>query len=229
VEIRNSVDKTKVCPRANDYLNKAKRVEPAFLVLGVLMVTYSEAPVGESLRESRAASGLTLNEAAGYCSIPLTYMLKIEAGSSGPTAEVLRQLIRLYSSKDNAPATQPPGIERRSPQNGECEIDWVGLVKTASTRTNSQILEDVAHGVRALRGLGQAIPVIMRDVEADIMISLLDVSDPHLPVDIMQAFSLSAMQADELLASSVRRFERRALPTDIALLERLQMAPSTIY
>ena len=107
------------------------------------MVTYSEDAVGDSLRESRAAAGLTLNEAAGYCSIPLTYLLKIEAGSSGPTAEVLRQLIRLYSSKDNAPATQPPGIERRAPQNGECEIDWVGLVKTASTRTNAEILEDV--------------------------------------------------------------------------------------
>lgn len=190
------------------------------------MITFTEAAVGDSLRDSRTASGLTLNEAAGYCSIPLTYLLKIEGGSSGPTAAVLRQLIRLYSSTDNPPPTQPPGIERRAPTPGQCEIDWVGLVKTASSRTNVEILEEVAHGIRALRGFGAAIPVIMREVEADIMISLLDLSDPHLPVDIMQAFSLSAMQADEFLASSVRRFERRALPTDIALVERMQENPS---
>lgn len=190
------------------------------------MVTFTEAAVGESLRDSRAASGLTLNQAAGYCSIPLTYLLKIEAGSSGPTAEVVRQLIRLYSSSDNAPPTSPPGIERRDPTPGQCEIDWVGLVKNASSRSNIEILEEVAHGIRALRGFGAAIPVVMRDVEADIMISLLDLSDPQLPVDIMQAFALSAVQTDEFLAGSIRRFERRALPTDIALVERMHENPS---
>lgn len=190
------------------------------------MIAFTESAVGEALRDSRAASGLTLNEAAGYCSIPLTYLLKIEGGSSGPTAVVLRQLIALYSASESAPPTAPPGIERRAPTAGQCEIDWVGLVKNAATMTNVDILDEVAHGIRALRGFGAAIPVVMRDVEADIMISLLDLSDPHLPVDIMQAFSLSAVQADEFLAGSIRRFERRALPTDIALVERMQENPS---
>lgn len=190
------------------------------------MVAFSETAVGESLRDQRTASGLTLGEAAVRCSIPLTYLLKIEAGSSGPTAEVVRQLIRLYDVGD-----QGSGFEgdQRRPTRLECEIDWVGLVKTASSRTNLELLEEVAIGIRALRSFGEATPVIMREVEADILISLLDLDDPQLSVDIMRTFALSAVQADEFLAASVRRFERRAIPTDGIIVERIQSSPEVFY
>jgi transcriptional regulator with XRE-family HTH domain len=187
------------------------------------MVAFTTTAVGESLRDQRAASGLTLGEAAFRCSIPLTYLLKIEAGSSGPTAELLRQLIRLYGLAPDGPMFE--GDQRR-PTREECEIDWVGLVKTASSRTNLELLEEVAVGIRALRSFGEATPVIMREIEADIMITLLDLSDPHLLVDIMCAFSLSAVQVDEFLAASVRRFDRRSIPTDSIIVERIQAAPA---
>lgn len=190
------------------------------------MVAFSTTAVGESLREQRAASGMTLGEAAVRCSIPLTYLLKIEAGSSGPTAEVVRQLIRLYDVSDEA--TQFEGDQRR-PQRHECEIDWVGLVESAATRSNIELLEEVAVGIRALRNFGEATPVIMREVEADILISLLDRSDPQLPVDIMRAFALSAVQAEEFLSASVRRFERRAIPTDGIIVDRIQSSPEVFY
>jgi transcriptional regulator with XRE-family HTH domain len=147
------------------------------------VVAFSEAAVGESLRDKREASGLTMGEAARHCSIPLTYLLKIEAG----------------------------------------------LVRTAGSRTNLEIIEEVAHGIRALRNFGEATPVIMREIEADILISLLDLTDPNLLVDIMQAFSLAARQVDDFLAASVRRFERRAEPTDGLLLDRLHANPSWRY
>lgn len=190
------------------------------------MVAFTTTAVGESLRDQRTASGFTLGEAAGRCSIPLTYLLKIEAGSSGPTAEVLRQLIRLYGSAPTEPAFE--GDQRR-PTRDECEIDWVGLVKSAPSRTNLELLEEVAVGIRALRNFGEATPVIMREIEADILISLLDLADPQLPLDIMRAFSLSAAQVDDFLAASVRRFERRSIPTDSVIVERIQSAPAAFY
>lgn len=190
------------------------------------MVAFTTTAVGESLRDQRTASGLTLGEAAGRCSIPLTYLLKIEAGSSGPTAEVLRQLIRLYGPAPTEPAFE--GDQRR-PTRDECEIDWVGLVKSAPSKTNLELLEEVAVGIRALRNFGEETPVIMREIEADILISLLDLADPQLPLDIMRAFSLSAAQADDFLAASVRRFERRSIPTDSIIVERMQSAPAVFY
>ncbi len=196
------------------------------------MVAFSEAAVGESLRDKREASGLTMGEAARHCSIPLTYLLKIEAGSSGPSAEVLRQLIRLYSPSEIVLSGEPLVVaehSQRKPRKDDCEIDWVGLVRTAGSRTNLEILEEVAHGIRALRNFGEATPVIMREIEADILISLLDLTDPNLLVDIMQAFSLAARQVDDFLAASVRRFERRAEPTDGLLLDRLHANPSWRY
>lgn len=192
------------------------------------MVAFSTTAVGESLRDQRAASGLTLGEAAVRCSIPLTYLLKIEAGSSGPTAEVVRQLIGLYDMPPEE-STSELDLERRRPARDECEIDWVGLVKTASSRTNLELLEELAVGIRALRSFGEVTPVIMREIEADILISLLDLSDPHLQVDIMRAFSLSAVQVDEFLAASVRRSERRAIPTDGIIVERIQSSPAAFY
>lgn len=186
------------------------------------MVAFSTTAVGESLRDQRAASGLTLGQAAGYCSIPLTYLLKIEAGSSGPTAEVVHQLVRVYGAGQESAAIE--GDQRR-PRRDECEIDWVGLVNTAGSRSNLELLEEVARGIRALRSFGEETPVMMREVEADILISMLDLSDPHLLVDIMKSFSLSAVQVDEFLAASVRRFERRSLPTDGVIVDRLSSPP----
>lgn len=191
------------------------------------MVAFSTSGVGESLRDQREASGLTLGQAAARCSIPLTYLMKIESGSSGLTAQVLRQLIRVYSVP--GAETKIVEVDERQPKRDDCEIDWVRLVQQAGTRPNREILEEIAEGIRALRGFGKAIPVHMREVEADILVSLLDLSDAHLPVDIMEAFALSAVQADEFLAASIRRFERRALPTDGELALRLQEAPALLY
>jgi transcriptional regulator with XRE-family HTH domain len=192
------------------------------------MVEFSSSAVGESLRDHREASGLTLGQAASRCSIPLTYLLKIEAGSSGLTAAVLDQLIRIYAVP-GVEAKHVVEVDERQPQRDDCEIDWVRLVQTAGSRTNREMLDEVATGIRALRGFGSAIPVHMREVEADIFISMLDLSDTHLLVDIMEAFGLSAMQVDEFLAASVRRFERRALPTDSELVGRLRSAPALVY
>ena len=192
------------------------------------MVEFSASPVGESLRDQREASGLTLGQAASRCSIPLTYLMKIEAGSSGLTAHVLQQLIRIYA-EPGSDTQHVVEVNERQPRRDDCEIDWVRLVQTAGSRTNREMLDEVAAGIRALRGFGSAIPVNMREVEADIFISMLDLSDPNVLVDIMEAFGLSAMQADEFLAASVRRFERRALPTDSELAGRIQAAPAVLY
>lgn len=194
---------------------------------GAIMVAFSTAAVGDSLRDQRAASGLTLGQAAAACSIPLTYLLKIEAGSSGPTAQVLRQLINLYGANSRAGDAGDVYLraEKRRPLREECEIDWVGLVQRAGSQTNLEVLEEVATGIRALRGFGEAIPVHMREVEADIMISLLNLSDENLLIDIMNSFSLSAVQVDEFLAASVRRFERRTIPTDGDLVDRILASP----
>ena len=112
----------------------------------------------------------------------MTYLLKIEAGSSGPTAQVVRQLISLYGDRDPSGSGRE-GVdlrpEQRRPAKDECEIDWVGLVQSADQRSNIEMLEEVATGIRALRGFGEAIPVHMREVEADILISLLDLHDPQ--------------------------------------------------
>lgn len=190
------------------------------------VVAFSTSGVGESLRDHREASGLTLGQAAQRCSIPLTYLMKIESGSSGLTAQVLHQLVRLYSVPG---ATHVVEVDERRPQRDDCEIDWVGLVQQAGSRSNREMLDEIAEGIRALRGFGEAIPVHMREVEADILVSMLDLTDPHLPVDVMEAFALSAVQADEFLAASIRRFERRALPTDGELALRIREAPAILY
>lgn len=196
---------------------------------GASMVEFSTTAVGESLRDHRQASGMTMGQAAGACSIPLTYLLKIEAGASGPTAQVLQQLITLYGAEpvSEEGAAVDLRADKRRPLRDECEIDWVGLVQRAGSQTNLEVLEEVATGIRALRGFGEAIPVHMREVEADIMISLLDLEDENLLVDIMRSFALSAVQVDEFLAASVRRFERRIVPTDGELVERILTSPDT--
>lgn len=164
---------------------------------------------------------MTLNEAATASGIPLTRLLEIENGKSGPTKDILRSLMRTYG-----PAIQAmhvaPGEERRCPSPTRGEIDWISLMLRSDLMSNRELLAYVATAVRTLRRLGDGLPVHMRSHEADLLVSMLDLSDRDIALTIVQEFGLSLAQVKDFIAGAVNRASRRAGGSDSEYLRRLQ-------
>lgn len=185
------------------------------------MVDYCESTLGQTLKECRMMSQLTLNEAATATALPLTRLLEIESGKSGPTTDILRNLMRIYG-----PALREihasTGEERRTASPDRSEIDWISLMVRADAMSNRQLLEYVATAVRTLRKLGPTVSVHMRSPEADLLVSMLDLSDKDLAADIVNEFGLSISQVKEFIAGAVNRASRRSNGGDSEYLRRLR-------
>lgn len=173
-------------------------------------------------------SGLTLNEASAAADLQLTHLLDIENEGCGPTEDILRSLMAVY-----APAIRSlhviPGTEntetteerRIRAQHAKSEIDWLRLLMRSDEMCNVELLGEVAEAVRTLRQVGPTVPVHMRTPEADLLVSLLDLTDKDLPVTIMSAFGLSVAQTRDFIEGATNRAERRAGGTNSEFLSRL--------
>jgi len=170
-------------------------------------------------------SELTLNEAAAAADLQITYLLDIENEGCGPTEEVLRRLMLIYGpairSQHEVPNTVPEGERRIDAVHAQTEIDWIQLMLRSEEMSNKELLSEVAVAVRALRRLGENVAVHMRTPEADLLVSMLDLTDKELAVDIMTEFGLSVAQTSDFIAGAVKRARRRADGTDSEFLRRL--------
>ncbi len=166
-------------------------------------------------------SEMPLNEVASKTGLALTYLLDIENEGCGPTQEVLRQLMELYGPTIRN-LHVPPGEERRAqPTADRNEIDWIQLMLRSETMTNTELLREVATAVRTLRRLTPTVPVHMRQTEADLLVSMLDLTDEDLAITIMTEFGLSVAQTGDFIDGAVNRAQRRAAGNDSEFLRRL--------
>ena len=154
--------------------------------------------LGEALREWREASGVTLAQAAEQCGVPVTHLVEIENGNCGPSADVLRNLSWICHAA--------PSIER---EGWATVLAWLRVFNESKASTNRERLDIVARSLRQMRGLGPTDRVRMRDVEGDIVVSMLDTDQSDLFVDVMGAFGLSSTETREFISASLRRLERR--------------------
>jgi transcriptional regulator with XRE-family HTH domain len=165
--------------------------------------------IGSTLREWRVLSGYTINEAAQACSIPLTQMLNIETNTTGPSCDVLRCLEHLYRSSESVDGgTTLDEINRRRLPG--TEIDWIGLALQSDMKSNQEILDEVGSTIRRLRRLGSTDTVYMRETEADLLVSMLDLSEEDCRCEVMAAFKLGLVDAGRLLAGAATRTVRRS-------------------
>ncbi len=164
---------------------------------------------------------MTLNEAATASGVSLTRLLEIESGKSGPTKDILRSLMGIYDAAIRSRDTTP-GEERRRATATRSEIDWISLMLRSDLMSNRELLEYIATAVRTLRRLADTVPVHMRSHEADLLVSMLDLSDPDLAVDIVNQFGLSIAQVKDFISGAVNRAERRAGGDDSEYLRRLR-------
>lgn len=185
------------------------------------MVDYCESTLGTTLQQCRTISKLTLNEAATASGVSLTRLLEIESGKSGPTKDILRTLMRIYGPAIRSLDTAP-GEERRQATATRSEIDWISLMMRSDLMSNRELLEYIATAVRTLRRLAVTVPVDMRSHEADLLVSMLDLSDPDVAVDIVNQFGLSIAQVKDFISGAVNRAERRAGGDDSEYLRRLR-------
>lgn len=165
--------------------------------------------IGSTLREWRVLSGYTINEAAQACGIPLTQMLNIETNTTGPSCDVLRCLEHLYrlSESVDGGTTLDEINRRRLPGT---EIDWIGLALQSDMKSNQEILDEVGSTIRRLRRLGPTDTVYMRETEADLLVSMLDLSERDCRCEVMAAFKLGLVDAGRLLAGAATRTVRRS-------------------
>ncbi len=157
--------------------------------------------LGEALRDWREASGVTLAQAAEHCGVSVTHLLDVENGNCGPSAAVLRNLSTICRSV--------PSIER---EGWATVLAWLRVFNESQATTNRERLGIVANSIRQMRGLESTDRVRMRDVEGDIVVSMLDTdrSDKSgLILDVMATFGLSSAESGEMISASLRRLERR--------------------
>lgn len=185
------------------------------------MVDYCENSLGQTLAECRMITGLTLNQAATAAEIPLTRLLEIESGKSGPTKDILRALMDTYDPAIRSMHVAPDE-ERRAASPARNEIDWISLMMRQDLMSNRELLSYVATAVRTLRRLGATVAVHMRSHEADLLVSMLDLSDSDLALHIVEEFGLSVAQVKEFIDGAVNRANRRVDGSDSARLRRLR-------
>lgn len=154
--------------------------------------------LGEALREWREVNEVTLADTAQRCGESITHLLDIENGNCGPSGDILR------AYAETCPIS-PPGHQ----EGWRTVIAWLQVFRRSHATTNRQRLDIVAESLRVLRNLGPGECVRMRDVEGDIVVSLLDTEQPNLMVDVMGALGLSSSETHEFISASLRRLERR--------------------
>lgn len=184
------------------------------------MAPISTTGIGSTLREWRVLSGYTINEAAQACGIPLTQMLNIETNTTGPSCDVLRCLEHLYRwAKSVDGGTTLDEINRRRLPG--TEIDWIGLALQSDMKSNREILDEVATTIRRLRRLGSTDTVYMRETEADLLVSMLDLSERECRCEVMAALKLGLVDAERLLASAATRTVRRSRSVEKPIGDRI--------
>jgi len=156
--------------------------------------------LGGALKEWREQSDLSLGDVAERCSIPITQLVDIERDGSGPSAQLLIELARLY---------KPDCVGCTTQAGWAAVMGWLRLFSDLDAPTNRQMLDIVAASIREMRNLPDDGTVRMRDGEAEIVLSLLDLSDEQWKSDLMAAFGLSLVDTDNFLGEAVRRMERR--------------------
>ena len=89
-------------------------------------------------------------------------------------------------------------------------IHWLRCFEQLESPTNREMLDVVATSIRRMRHLPDNGLVYMRDQEADIVFSMLDVDDAQLSMDIVESFGIDLVAAEEFIQRSSIRRDRRA-------------------
>lgn len=156
--------------------------------------------LGGALREWRAAAELTLGQVSGVTGKSITHLMDVEADKIGPDAELLRVLARMYGSDAKGSLAEA---------GWNAVMNWLHVFSGLDSPTNREMLDVVAASIRRMRNLPDDGLVYMRDQEADIIFSMLDLTDDGLVGDIQTAFALEGDAARQFIERATVRYERR--------------------
>lgn len=155
--------------------------------------------LGGALFEWRTASSLSLGEVSQITGAPITQLLDIESDKIGPNAVLLTRLAALYS--DDC-------LGCREEAGWDAVLSWLHTFAEFESPTNRELLTIVATSIRRMRNLPATGLVMMRDQEADIIFSVLDLTDEKLVGDVEDIFGIEADAATALVERSAVRQER---------------------
>ena len=158
------------------------------------------ATLGGALREWREGSNLTLYATADACGVTITHLMDVESDKIGPSASLLTKLGRCYGDEFIGSQRQAGWI---------AVMGWLQMIASLDSPTNRQILCVVATSIREMRNLPEDAIVVMRDQEADIVFSMLNLDDEKLYVDLREAFELSEEGARAFVERANMRRDRR--------------------
>lgn len=156
--------------------------------------------LGAALREWRELCGLTFGAVSQTTDTPITRLVDIENDKIGPSGELLMKLAELYSQD----------CEGYLDEAGwSAVLTWMRLFARLESPTNRQMLDIVGASIRRMRNLPDGALVHMRDQEADIISSVLDLTDESLADDIVGALGYEPELAVDFVDRAIARMARR--------------------
>lgn len=158
------------------------------------------ATLGGALREWREGSDLTLGATADACGVTITRLIDVESDKIGPSAVLLTKLGRLYGDEFIGARRQAGWI---------AVMGWLKVIASIDSPTNRQILDVVAKSIRDMRNLPDDSPIFMRDQEADLVFSMLDLEHAELFKDLCVTFKMASDNAEAFIDRANMRRERR--------------------
>lgn len=159
--------------------------------------------LGGALREWREASDMTLGAVSQVTGAPITRLVDIENDKIGPSGQLLMKLAGLYLDECKG---------CRSEAGWYAMLTWLQVFGNLDSPTNREMLDVVASSIRRMRSLPDDGLVIMRDQEADIVFSMLDIEDEELENDVIASFGYQQPAAAEFLERVTARQARRGSP-----------------
>jgi len=158
--------------------------------------------LGGALWEWRTKSELTLNAVAEAVGSTITHIMDIENNKIGPSAQLLIKLASLYGKEC---------VGCHSEAGWAAVIGWINVFSSLESPTNREMLDVVGVSIRRMRHLPEDGLVIMRDQEADIVCSMLNLESDTLTMDLRESFGLDETMAQAFVDRAVNRRDRRQI------------------
>lgn len=156
----------------------------------------------------------SIEDAAAALDMTPRDLRAIESGSLHPDPATIERLAEFYDIDADRLGTDvmihrsEPGID---PDRCIIWFGWMPIEYGSNLASNQSILDAVARGVRLLRSVGPTSSVQMRATELDLVMTLLDLSDPDLIADAVRAFRLPWKRTEELISESRSRVRTKSL------------------
>jgi len=168
----------------------------------------------DAFSKIRQVRGCSLEGAAEHLGLTPRELVAIESGSIHPAPELIDQMAEYYNIDADRLGTgvmihrSEPGID---PEACIIWFGWLPIDYGSNLASNETILNAVVDGVRLLRSVGPTASVQMRANELDLVLTLLDLSDPELIPMAVRAFRLPWKRTAELIGESKERVRTKSL------------------